>query len=300
MDTLMDEPRRWHHWLRPVSGLAILLGILPAMMAWACSPAISPARPLERHNSLPSLVFRQYSVNLREVPANGKIAVPFSFWNRGNGPLHIEKLEPSCGCLVPKLLGDRDEYVSGAQGLFEVHLETDREEPGPHTYGIVVHYNDGQPRTESLTFRMQVPDRAVRVEPTELYFYQLSETDLENEIRVLARPERNYTVTRAVSSSPLLKVTIRPQEPAGEELATPVQVAVAGKLPAGGQTVSVTIYTDDPALPPLKVPVFLHGRPASAAVSGGILPTSGSTLRSRAPVKKAEATEPGQAPDRAR
>ncbi|HWL10649.1 MAG TPA: DUF1573 domain-containing protein [Planctomicrobium sp.] len=238
-----------------------VVGISPFLIAF-CAMSWEPLeRSLESTKPLSSLAFRQYAVNLREIPATGKITVPFSFWNRGRGPLEIVRLEPSCGCLAPKMLGERKIYGPGSQGLFEVQVDTAREPSGPQQYSVRVHYFDQGPREETVTFRLTVPERRVQVTPPELYFYQLSEGKLESTIRIADRRGKELNLVEVTSSSPNLVTEIQSKEVNAETTTIPVLVTVKGTLASGSQTASLLVRTDDPDFPSIRIPVFLHGKP---------------------------------------
>ncbi|SFI33535.1 DUF1573 domain-containing protein [Planctomicrobium piriforme] len=269
LEPFMDEQRKTLR-NRLAAASLVLAGLCPLLFACAATPRIPLGRSLDGSKPLPPLAFRQYAVNLREIPATGRIAVPFSFWNRSNQPIEILKLDPSCGCLAPKLLGDRKSYIPGSQGMFEVHVETARETPGPQLYTVDVNYTDGQTtHTDQLTFRLTVPERNVIVTPPELYFYQLSEKPLTSEIRVTDHRGKNLNVVEAISMTPYVSLEIKPKEQSADSSSTPITVSVAGRVPAGSQTSYVTIRTDDPDFPVIKVPVFLQGKPNAIQLTSG-------------------------------
>lgn len=269
----MDELRT-----RRIAPLAtyglVLLFFCPALMAVCATSSVPVPRAIASHKELPALAFRQYSVNLREIPATGRITVPFSFWNRSNKPLEIVKLEPSCGCLAPRLLGDRTHYVQGGQGLFEVKVDTAREAPGPHTYSVRVHYNDGTPREELVVFRMSVPERNVQVTPPELYFYQLTDTAITSEIRVADHRGKNLKVVEVKTTSPFLTAEAQEPQLSGDVTTTPIRVSTKGNLPGGAQTGIISIRTDDADFPVIQVPVFLQGKPQGVQLTAGEHPAT--------------------------
>ncbi|WP_437187929.1 DUF1573 domain-containing protein [Planctomicrobium sp. SH668] len=239
------------------------IAMTPLFLALLGTSSVPVGRPLERTKELPALAFRQYSVNMREQQATARIVAPFAFWNRSEKPLEITKLEPSCGCLGPKLLGNRKEYPPKAQGIFEVQVETANETPGSHLYSVKVHYRvDGQNFEEIVTFRCQIPERTVSLNPPELYFYQLSDLAMSGEVQVKDHRDKQLTIQNATTSSPYLKVSVgdRKHDEDGTT-STPVQVEVTGAIPAGSHPTFVQIHTNDEDFPLLRVPVFLQGKP---------------------------------------
>lgn len=268
----MDE----HHpqiWSKFGFGVLTMAALLPFLAASFGTAAIPQGRALSGVRHLPSLVFRQYAVNLREVPAVGPVTAPFSFFNRGDRPVEIVKLEPSCGCLAPRLLGNRRVYPPDAQGLFEVQVDTAREQPGPHSYTVRVHYHDGQPRTELVTFRLRVPERKVTVDPPELYFYQLSGSPLSGEVQIQDRRGRHLRVLSATTSLPALTVEVGQQsQMEGDVSTTPIQVHLPGSAGTGTKTGVIVIRTDDDDYPVIRVPVFVQGPEAPVQLTSGIVP----------------------------
>jgi len=258
--------------------VAVLTGILclPLILACLGTATVPRGRNLSGEKVLAPLAFRQYAVNLHEVAPTATLTAPFAFWNRGNSTLTIDKLEPSCGCLSPRLLGNRTEYGPGSQGLFEVQVETAREPAGPQTYSIRVHYTvDQKPFEELVTFRCEIPERNVTVTPPELYFYQLSNAPLAGQVRVEDHRGKQLNVVEAVSRSPYLNLSVgeREQLPEGNS-ATPIRVEVRQDLPAGSNHTLIVIKTDDPDFPLIRVPVFLQGKPASVRLSSGVAPAA--------------------------
>jgi len=271
----MDEHRPTPPARLKQAGL-ISLSLTPLLLALLGTSAVPQGRPVSGTKVLPPLAFRQYSVNFHEVAPTANLTAPFAFWNRSDKTIQIVRLEPSCGCLAPRLLGGRKEYAPGRQGLFEVQVETAREAPGPHTYSIKVHYTvDQQPYEELVTFRCKIPERSVTVTPPELYFYQLSDAPLSSEVRIEDHRGKHLKVVEAVSTSPYLTMNVGDQEELGDDKsATPIQVAVSSQLPAGSTTTIVAIRTDDEDFPLIRVPVFLQGKPTGPRHSSGVTPTS--------------------------
>lgn len=246
-------------------------GLIPICLALVGTSAIPKGRDLASHKSIPPLAFRQYSVNLRETAPAARLVAPFAFWNRGETPLTITKLEPSCGCLAPRLLGNRKEYPPGVQGLFEVQVETARETPGPHTYSIRVHYTDGeQELSELVTFRCEIPSRTVQVTPPELYFYQLSDSPISQTIRVRDFRGKDLNVVSATSPSPHLALQVGEREADEEGVpSTAIHVEVGTNVPPGAHHNVISIRTDDPDFPLVTVPVFLQGKPENVQLTSG-------------------------------
>jgi hypothetical protein len=122
--------------------LALLLAAACAPFAAAClarATVVAPV-PVGDAAARPPLAFDQYAVNLRQVPPRPVIQAHFGFTNRGTRPVTITRLEPSCGCLNPRLVRDQRTYHPGEMGRFYVAVHTANESPGPHAYTVKVHY----------------------------------------------------------------------------------------------------------------------------------------------------------------
>jgi hypothetical protein len=252
--------------------LAVLCAALaPGMAAWFGTQRVPAGTPISGQRALPSLVFRQYAVNLREPPNQGRLAVPFAFWNRGRAPLDITALEASCHCLNPKLLSDRKHYEPGGQGIFEVQLDLARESPGPHGYQVRVRYDDGAPREEVVSLQVFVPQASVTVTPPELYFYQLSGEPLTGRIQIEDRRGKHLKVTGVIATSQYVQAKLEERVQVDAQTSyTAISITTLPPAPAGSETSVLAIQTDDPDYGVIRVPVFLEGpAPRLQLTSGG-------------------------------
>lgn len=239
------------------------------LITTACAPfaaalvaAAMPARPCEigPAPARPALAFDQYAVDFREVPPRPVIQAHFDFTNQSDRPVEIAQIEPSCGCLDPKLYGNQTHYEPGERGRFYVTLHTANESPGPHGYTITVRYHDGELREETLAFRLALPERKVNVEPPEVYFYQLSGEPAEQVIYVTDYRDAQLEVVSARCTSELVGVDVLPPEIDAEgHRRTPIRLRVPGDVPPGRQTGLVTIATTDPEFRQLFAAVLVHG-----------------------------------------
>ena len=150
--------------------LLLLIALVPLFLSvvaavWTATPqAVAKAEPL------PSLAFEQYLVNQGDVGVAAVVGAKYYFTNTGTEPLTITKLDPSCGCLRPRLMPgksgkEKKTYEPGESGYFVVSVATANEVPGPHTYSVDVEYNDPQPRQTMVRFRLTLPEKKVTVDP---------------------------------------------------------------------------------------------------------------------------------------
>ncbi|MBW3541838.1 MAG: DUF1573 domain-containing protein [Planctomycetes bacterium] len=240
------------------STLLWIVAALPFFGALLNRGSEAAPQPAARAAERPALAFEQYLVNLREVEAAPEIVARFAFTNRGDAPVTIESLESSCGCLKPRL--ERRAYRPGESGEFLLRVETARQKPGPHEFFVVVKYRDPQPREVRLTLELVLPDVNVTLEPPALIVYQFGTEALEREIVVTDRRASPLAVTSAQSSLPLVRVRLGLREQNREgHVVQRVVVSLPGEVPAGAHHGLVTLVTDDPAYPQLRVPFQIVG-----------------------------------------
>lgn len=247
---------------------------------------------------LPALAFHQYLVDLGPLgPQAPAASAHFRFVNKGGEPVRITALEPSCGCLKPRL--SRKLFQPGTNGGFDLTVQTAGEPAGPKEYSVRVHYTDPDPRSVTLFFRCELPDRKVVVEPRGLMFYQLNGRPASQTITVTDHRDRPLCVTGVESTSPLAVATLLSTDSAtdspaattaellalnrrdpitqlashtvdGDDEATDaapryrVRVDVAGAIPPsssvdGRHRALIQITTDDPDFRVLQVPILIQG-----------------------------------------
>jgi hypothetical protein len=264
---------RWRK--RFLTAILLGMGLGPFFAALLGTADIPRPRRLASTKQLPGLAFRQYAVNLREIPPQGRVSVPFHFWNRGSTAVEIKRIEPSCGCLAPRLTDQRTSYAPGAQGSFEVQVEPTKEEPGPHAFTVTVIYDDGAPREEVLSFRLTIPEQKVTVTPSELFIYQMNGQTETTELAVIDRRGKPIEIISARSSSPHLKLAVGTTEHLDAKTTRiPIQVQAGAGLPAGPETAIISIRLNDDDVGEITIPVFLHGRPDPVQLTSGVRPRS--------------------------
>ena len=96
-----------------------------------CSVERAP-RKLATVPERPALIFDQYFVNLSDLHNAARVEAWFHFKNGGKAPAKITKLEPSCGCLDPKV--EKRAYMPGEECEFPLGVLMTREKPGPHDH----------------------------------------------------------------------------------------------------------------------------------------------------------------------
>lgn len=247
-----------------------LLGLLPFLIAVVCAIGPSRPRPLAETPARPPLVFRQYAINLREVPADPTIRGHFDFINRGEESVHVTELKASCGCLAPQLAerrlpasrrDDQKTFLPGERGRFYVYVRTANEEPGPHAYTINVKYEDSAPHEELLSFRVNLPKRKLSVEPTELIFYPAPGQSESKTTWLTDYRGGDIEVLDATCQIDFVKVEVLPHETDEHgNPRIPVRVTVPGDFPPGRHTGVLTLHTSDPEFERVFAAVLVHGQ----------------------------------------
>ncbi|MGD9854439.1 MAG: DUF1573 domain-containing protein [Planctomycetaceae bacterium] len=249
-------------WLTGRRQRRLLCAAILIPVAWSGLAAAIPARPhaVEGARPLKPLAFDQYLVNLRDVGLRPIVQGEFHFKNIGAGPLTITRLDPSCGCLKPRLAGDLHTYEPGQRGFFVVGVATANESPGPHTYTIKVHYEDPQPREAVLKFKLTLPERKLSVEPPELAFFQYNGQPSSAVIHVTDYRGGAISVTNAAATVDFIDVEVQeavPDEHGNRRI--PIVLHVPGTVPPGRTRCTLAIETTDAEFKKILIPVLVDG-----------------------------------------
>ncbi|MBT5019004.1 DUF1573 domain-containing protein [Planctomicrobium sp.] len=237
----------------------LFLGFVPALLAGLFTQTAPQERPISGTAERSKLVFSQYAVHLGEVRPVGTIPAHFDFVNMGEKPLEILKLEPSCGCLAPRLYEDKKVYAPGEHGRFYVSVKTANETPGPKDYTVKVSYDDGVPQERMVSFRLTVPEKKVSVTPSEVYFYQTQGKADFREIMVEDHRGRNLNILDVVCSTEYAQIQVGEKIIEGSVSRTPIRIDVPAEVPRGKSTALITIQTDDPDYQKIRVPILIWG-----------------------------------------
>jgi hypothetical protein len=259
----------------------LILALVPFGTAVAAHLRGPTGQPASTRRDTPPVVFDQYLVDLGETVEQSLVFGWFRFHNRSDRPIRVQRLLPSCGCLQPQLR--QHEYAPGETGEFYVRVQTANESSGRHEYTVGFEYEtladegasvESEPRLETLSFRVTLPERKVTVEPKGLAFYQLDgrETTREIFVRDFREPPAGGERLRLLDvrcASPLVKVAVGETVDEAAHRKHEIRVTVSGDVPAGTHWETIEIHTDDATYPILRVPLQLRGP------EGGIQPVGG-------------------------
>ncbi len=254
----------------------IALALVPFGTAVAAHLLGSTAQSAAVRRDVPPVVFDQYLVDLGKVEDQNLVYGWFRFHNVGDQTVRVVGLHPSCGCLNPQL--DKFEYRPGETGEFYVRVRTANETPGRHEYTVGFEYETDAPPgsptrgTETVSFKVTLPERKVSIEPKALAFYQLDGNATEQQFVVRDyRPEK-LQVLRALCESDLVDVTLEDHVDHADHRSQVVQVRVRGDVPAGRHHETVEMHTNDATHAVLRVPLLILGPEEGVRPVGGERP----------------------------
>lgn len=251
-----------------VGTVAAAIPFLVSMAAHAVDPV--PREPAPPDEPRPALVFDQYLVDLGRVRPQRYLVARFGFTNRSDRTVRVTELEPSCGCLNPRL--PKRVYEPGESGEFFVRVVTANEDPGPQQYFVTVRYEDPRPREVELAFQVTLPERALTIRPKALIMYQMSDRPVSQDVVILdsRRGASSLRLTGMECTSKWARVERGDVEKdsAGNRKLT-VRVTVPGEVPAGRHQGMVLLRTNDPEYPTLRVPLLVQGPEPNAVRAAG-------------------------------
>ena len=194
----------------------------------------------------PKAEFPERRHDLGAVVQGERIEHAFEVRNRGGADLAVERVEVDAVAVLAVQGFDRV-IPAGGSGRVRVALDTSK------VYGIgklAVHVSTNDPETPRTTLRLEARVvKPLEVEPQDrIYFFKAGE-----EKRALVRyGGRPVAVTGVSCDSPRFRPGWKPLAPGARYELT---VALDPATPAGKYEGTVTVTTDHPALPELRIPV---------------------------------------------
>ncbi|MEX0715945.1 MAG: DUF1573 domain-containing protein [Planctomycetaceae bacterium] len=215
------------------------------------TPAPGPPRP--------ALAMDQYVINLGEIDDRRFVVGRFGFRNAGDRPVEITALEPSCGCLRPRL--DKRNYAAGEAGEFFLRIQTAGEAPGPHEYFVDLKYTAPEPHSVRLTMKVVLPEQKVVIEPKALVVYALGESETTHEVTITDYRGYALETVGVSSSSELARAELAGMdEDEDGHRRIRVRVTAAAQVPPGIHRTLISVRTNDPEHALLQIPVVLRGK----------------------------------------
>ncbi|MEP3482643.1 MAG: DUF1573 domain-containing protein [Fuerstiella sp.] len=160
------------------------------------------------NKSRPSLVFSTYLYHHGEQPVEptSQLKTEFRFRNDGESPVHIVKVERSCGCMNP-MVSARD-VNPGEIASLQVPISTINEQPGLKEFVLTVHYTDPEPQQANLTIKAVFPERMIVVEPKALFLSQRTSSQIPFSVRVSDFRDEQLKVTSVTSTADFVNAVL--------------------------------------------------------------------------------------------
>lgn len=192
----------WRTWV-----LGVLL-VAPVLASGWYQLSGQQSSVLKIESTRPSLLFSTYLYHHGEQPieATSRLETEFRFRNDGDQPVHISKVERSCGCMNPML--SSQDINPGEIGALMVPISTVNEQPGPKDFVLTVHYNDPVPRKATLTIKAVFPEQMIIVKPKALFLSQRTSIEIPFDVQVSDHRDRKLEVTSVISTASFVNTTL--------------------------------------------------------------------------------------------
>jgi hypothetical protein len=201
-----------------------------------------------------------------EVRSGAALTQSFAFVNAGAGPVVLEEVRSSCGCLVAGVEGADPgkpalprTYQPGEGGVLHLEVNTLTQAAGEHAWEATFRYREaGQVKELPVRIVGRVV-MEVSVQPPALTVY--TETAVSHEVVVTDPRPQPLSVTAVSVGTAGVKARLVEQkrDEAGRWVAR-VGLEVGGDCPEGRHDGVLSILTSDPTYRELRVPVTVVQR----------------------------------------
>jgi Protein of unknown function (DUF1573) len=211
----------------------------------------------EAHATGPKLDVPQKVKDFGTVPQGKVIEATFQLANEGTGTLEVRAVRPTCGCTVV----DFDRKVEpGKTGLVKAKVDT-AEFTGPITKSMLVMTNDPNDPTTTLVVKATVQPYLEILPRPLVRFNAIQGEAASNDVTLVADKEREFKVTKVEANVPYLTASVKAL---GKDELVPdkgktqydISINLAPNAPVGPVNGMVTVFTDYPEAPQVKVRVF--------------------------------------------
>lgn len=234
-------------------------------------PAATPALVVSKDK--PALIFESYLIDRSQTKTEMQpvISEDFYFRNIGDQNVEISELVPSCGCLAPQV--STRTLKPGEAGMLTIPVKTASEPAGPREYLVTVKYTDPAPREVLVTWKVQMPEKQVVVEPRVLMVLGQVLAGDEHRIQIVdyrpAAKEQPMKIEDVQSSTSLFTAVLTGSVTQEDAVRQTIRLKLADALPPGQHRGVVSVLTSDTAYPVLQIPVILgsNRRPDNSAIS---------------------------------
>ncbi len=208
--------------------------------------------------------------DLGTVRSGPSLTETLTLTHRGEpGTVTVTGVEASCGCTAATVTARS--LRPGDATDFAIRVNTLTQPAGVHTWKATLRYRftPDDPKAKPHDFEVWLGVKAdlvreVSVTPPMLAIS--TATEARHTLTVTDIRAKPLTVRAATTASPHVTLSIRPATTTGGVTATAVELYVTADYPAGSAQETVTLTTDDPACPELRVPVRIVKRDRDALV----------------------------------
>lgn len=245
------------------------VAILTLLSAAAPIALVAPASATD---GKPMAVVAEPVVDAGEVPVGEPIDVVFAIENRGDAPLHVTEVRPTCGCTVAEY--DRT-IEPGATGKVRATVDT-TSIVGPNAKAITVFTDDPESPRIQLTVQSDVkPFLTVAPGYARFTSFIRDERD-QTQSQLLSAPDfPDLEITGVESPAEFVAVSYR--EARADERAEGaagkqwrVDVTLEKSAPVGPVADHVVVRTNHPKQPTVEIPVSGFVRPIVAVTPPSI------------------------------
>jgi hypothetical protein len=202
-------------------------------------------------------------VTLGEVKAGKPLSHRFTLTNRDADLVTITTVQPSCGCLKPRL--EERRLRQGDIGVLVLEVNTLTAPPGPNSWRVQIAYTSGgQPHELTLMLRATVVAE-ITVQPAALVLQ--TDSSIGHEVTLIDSRKTPLTITSVQTTAPLLRASLSQsgRDATGREMSA-IRLDVLPGFPEGRHDEALQIFSSDPEYPELRVPVTVV-KQSRAAVS---------------------------------
>ncbi|MFN9375289.1 MAG: DUF1573 domain-containing protein [Planctomycetaceae bacterium] len=245
--------------------LQFVVWSLPLCLATLSHVWGSSSRAMAKIPAGPTLSFEQYLIDYGQVVPTEEVRTHFGFMNMADRPIQIDRLEPSCGCLQPRLDEKYRELDPGERGEFLIRIQTANQAVGPKEYTVIVHYRDPEPRQTTVRFRVTLPDNQVALKPRALMMYLSGSSPMVQTAEVIDRRPNKFEIVK-LEVEPAHLATVEPSgefDDSEDHRHYKLRIEVNPELADGSHRGVIWVHTNDPAYQTLRLPL---------AVQKGVVP----------------------------
>lgn len=197
-------------------------------------------------------------VDLGTVRSGPPAVATFRLVNSGTAPVKIAGVEAGCGCVRRDV--SKSVLAPGEAGTVTLTINTLTQPEGPNSWRASA-VTDAGP-VELLVKANLV--REIAVSPPAVGFS--TATGATQTLTVTDRRAKPLTVTKTSCTSPHLSASISPPATTGDRVQK-IELVLAPDSPPGEHEETVSLFTDDPTCPELRVPVKIAKRVAGTVTA---------------------------------